>query len=171
MRPLSVFATGLALAACSGGSDTPEPPSASAAIATAVADQSLPTETYVSPMARFDLTLPGVWKGRYIAEEKNDTTAGAHTGVEFKFVPDSGSKAPSFTLMTVRIFSRAAWEKSKNLTSGPIGSVLAERGDDVFALSLPRENPYNPGTPEAIMYDRLIISIAQGGQQVHLTLR
>lgn len=171
MRSLSAFAIGLALAACSGGSDTPEPPSASAAIATAAADQALPQERYVSPTSGFDLTLPGVWKGHYLAEEKTDTTAGARTGIEFKFVPDSGSRAPSFTLMTVRIFSKAAWEKSKNRTSGPVGSVLAERGDDVFALSLPRENPYNPGTPEAIMYDRLIISIAQGGQQVHLTPR
>ena len=171
MRLLPALALGLGLVACSGSSDTPQPPSASASIAAAAADQALPQERYVSPTSGFDLTLPGIWTGRYRAEEKADTTGGARTGIDFRFIPDSGSKAPSFNLMTVRIFPKAAWEASLKRTGGPLGSKLAERGADVFSLSLPHENPYNPGTAEALMYDRLIISIAQGGQQVHLTPR
>ncbi len=172
MRPIPVFTIALALAACSGkGSDaTPQPPSATDALAAAAAAKSLPAEKYVSATAGFDLTLPGAWTGRYRAEEKKDTTAGARLGVEFKFVPDSGSAAPSLTLMTVRIFTKAAWEVATR-RGVPVGSKLAERGDDVFVLSLPQSNPYPPASREAPQYDQLIISIAQGGQQVHLTPR
>lgn len=156
-----------AVLACGGSGDAGPPRTADEALADAAAAKSLPVERYVSPTAGFDLTLPGVWTGRYRAMEKKDTTAGAHLAVEFRFLPDSGSKAPSLTLMTLRVFSRAAWAKASDPT--PIGAPLGERGDDVFVLSLPHENPYPPTSREAPAYDRLIISLSQGGQQVHLT--
>ncbi|MDA1080543.1 MAG: hypothetical protein O2973_02530 [Gemmatimonadetes bacterium] len=173
MRPLTALVLSLALAACSGNvSDSAsQPPSADQSLAAAAAGKTLPPEQYVSPTAGFDLTLPGVWTGRYRTEEKRDTTAGARLGVVFSFVPDSGSAAPSLTLMTLRIFTKSAWATVATRTSSPVGTVLAERGDDVFVLSLPNVNPYPPASPEAPLYDQLIISIAQGGQQVHLTPR
>lgn len=122
-------------------------------------------------MAGFDLQLPGVWKGRYRAGEKKDTTAGAYLAVEFKFLPDSGSKAPSFTLINVRIFTKAAWAAAAKRPGGPIGSKLAETDKDVYVISLPDSNPYPPASKEAPVFDKLVISIAQGGQQVHLTPR
>jgi hypothetical protein len=156
-----------ALIACSGARDASPPRTADEALAAATAAKALPPERYVSPTAGFDLTLPGVWKGRYRAIEKKDTTAGAHLAVEFRFLPDSGSRAPSLTLMTLRVFSKAAWAKAS--TPNPVGAPLGERGDDVFVLSLPHENPYPPTSREAPAYDLLIISLSQGGQQVHLT--
>ena len=172
MRPLPAIIVGLALTtlACKGDS-TPQPPSAADAMAAVSAASALPPERYVSPTAGFDLTMPGAWTGRYRAEEKTDTTAGARLAVEFKFVPDSGSAAPSLTLMTLRIFSKSAWNAVTQRSGAPLGSKLAERGDDVFVLSLPVANPYPPSSAEAPLYDQLIISIAQGGQQVHLTPR
>jgi len=157
--------------ACSGKTDAPAPPNADAAIADAAAAKTMPTEKYVSATAGFDLTLPGVWTGKYRATEKKDTTAGAHLAVEFSFVPDSGSKAPSLNLMTVRVFSRKAWDKATMPGARPVGAKIGERGDDIFALSLPETNPYPPSSPEAPAFDRLIISLSVGGQQVHLTTR
>ncbi|MDQ8165137.1 MAG: hypothetical protein P3A28_05190 [Gemmatimonadota bacterium] len=157
--------------ACSAKNDAPAPPNAADAIADAAAAKTLPPEKYVSATSGFDLSLPGVWTGKYSAMEKKDTTAGAHLAVEFKFVPDSGSKAPSLNLMTLRVFSRKAWDKANVPGSRPVGAKLGERGDDIFALSLPESNPYPANSPEAPAFDRLIISLSLGGQQVHLTTR
>jgi hypothetical protein len=167
MTRLAPLLTAAILVACGGARDASPPRSADQALADAAATRDLPPERYVSPTAGFDLTLPGAWTGRYRAIEKKDTTAGARLAVEFRFLPDSGSKAPSLTLMTLRVFSKAAW--AKVATPTPIGAPLGERGDDVFVLSLPHENPYPPTSREAPVYDRLIISLSQGGQQVHLT--
>ena len=157
--------------ACSAKSDAPAPLNADDAIADAAAGKKLPDEKYVSATSKFDLTLPGVWTGKYSATEKKDTTAGAHLAVEFKFVPDSGSKAPSLNVMTLRVFSRKAWDKATIPGFRPVGAKIGERGDEIFALSLPESNPYPPNSPEAPAFDRLIISLSLGGQQVHLTTR
>jgi hypothetical protein len=163
----------VAAIACGKAADSGTPqakaPTGKEILADVAASKSLPPEHYASPTAGFDLTLPGVWAGHYRAQEVKDTTDGAHLGVLFRFLPDSGSRAPQETLMTLRVFSQRAWKAAIRPGSLPIGSVLAERGDDVFVLSLPRENPYPTGTAEALGYDRLLISIAQGGKQIELT--
>jgi hypothetical protein len=162
----------LSLIGCSGkDAETPRPATGTEAIAEVKAASSLPAEKYVSTTAGFDLELPGVWRARYRAEEKSDNTAGARLRVDFKFVPDSGSKAPSHTLMTVRVFSKAAWEAAKKKPGESIGSPLGESAKDVFVLSLPSSNPYPTASPEAPLFDKLIISLSAGGQQVHLTAR
>jgi hypothetical protein len=171
MKTIAVASAALVLIACSGKSDAPRPATGAEAIAEVAAAKSLPPETFTSTTAGFDLQLPGLWKGRYRAGERKDTTAGAHLAVEFKFVPDSGSKAPSFTLITIRIFTKAAWAAAGKRPGGPIGQKLAETEKDVYVISLPESNPYPPASKEAPEFDKLVISIAQGGQQVHLTPR
>lgn len=145
------------------------PPTAEQALADAAAAKTLPPEHFVSATGGFDLDLPGVWTGKYRTTEGKDTTTRARLAIDFKYVPDSGSKAPSLSLMILRVFSRDAWNAATLPGSSPIGSVLGERGNDVFVLSLPRSNPYVPGSAEATAYDQLIISLAQGGKQVTLT--
>lgn len=169
MQPFPALLLGTALVACSAKGRDAASPSAGAALAAVAQAKSLPSEQFVSTTAGFNLTLPGIWQGRYRAEETGDAATGARLAVNFKFVPDSGSKAPSLTLMTVRIFSRAAWDKVTRHMATPLGSKIGEKGDDVFVLSLPGTNPYPPNSPEAPIFDRLLISISQGGQQVHLT--
>lgn len=172
MKTIFATFTALSLIGCSGkDAATARPATGTEAIAEAKAASSLPPEKYVSTTAGFDLDLPGVWRGRYRAEEKSDITAGVRLRVDFKFVPDSGSKAPSFTLMTVRIFSKAAWEAAKKKPGEPIGSPLGETAKDVFVLSLASSNPYPTASAEAPVFDQLMISLSAGGQQVHLTPR
>ena len=171
MKQIPATLAAFLLIGCSGKSDAPRPATGAEAMAEVAAAKTLPAETYTSTTAGFDLQLPGVWKGRYLAGERIDTTGGARLTVEFKFVPDSGSKAPSLTLMTVRIFSKAAWAAASKRPGAPIGSKLAESAKDVYIIALPASNPYAAGTKEAPEFDKLIISIAQGGQQVHLISR
>lgn len=159
-----------AIAACSQPADQ-KPPSADDALMDAAATKNLPAERYVSPTGGFDITLPGAWAGRYRVEERPDTTDGARLAVTFRFVPDSGSRAPSHVLLTVRIMPRTAWEAAAKRLGRPYGANIGERGDEVFVVLLPETNPYPASSAEAPVYDRLIISIAQGGQQIHVTTR
>ena len=168
--PVLVTAIAVTALACKG-KEQPAPQTAADALAAAAATKTLPAEHYVSPTEKFDLALPGVWAGKYRATEKKDTTMGARLAVEFKFLPDSGSRAPSMTLMTLRIVPKKAWDAMIARGGAAMGAKIGERGDEVFVLSLPSANPYPAGSPEAPAYDNLIISIAQGGQQVHITTR
>lgn len=171
MNRILVLSLALGALACGSSKEKPEPPNAADALAKVSAAKSMPVEKYVSATAGFDLTLPGIWTGHYRAEEKRDTTAGARLGVEFKFKPDSGSTAPSLSLIVVRIFPRKAWDALNAPGPSQIGQKIGEKGDDVFVLSLAGSNPYPGGTKEAEKFDELMISIAQGGQQLHLTAR
>jgi hypothetical protein len=167
---LLVTAFAVTALACKGKEKLAQQTAADA-LATAASTKTLPAEHYVSPTEKFDLALPGVWTGKYRATEKKDTTMGSRLAVEFKFIPDSGSKAPSLTLMTMRIVPKKAWDAMVAKGGVAMGAKIGERADEVFVLSLPAGNPYPAGSPEAPAYDNLIISIAQGGQQVHITTR
>jgi hypothetical protein len=167
LRRALLLATLAALAACNRGKEA-GPPTAESALAEAAAAKTLPVERYVSPTEKVEVTLPGVWTGRYRVMERRDTTLGARLALDFKFLPDSGSKAPPLTSIVIRIFPRTAWDALVAKGGRPIGAKIGERGDDIFLISLPESNPYPANSPEAPVFDQLIISIAQGGQQVHV---
>lgn len=172
MKSISAALAAVLLIACSDKSrENARPATGAEAIAQVAAAKSLPPEIFTSTTAGFDLQLPGVWKGRYRAGERRDSTAGARLAVEFKFVPDSGSKAPSLMLISIRIFSKAAWAAASKRPGDPIGRALAESAKDVYVISMTPANPYPTGSKEAPEFDKLMISIASGGQQVHLTPR
>mgnify|MGYP003339237688 FL=1 len=172
MKNPMLAAAFIALAACSGKDAARQEPPTGAEVIQAVKDaRSLPPEMYVGTTIGANLELPGVWKGRYTTLERTDTTAGAKFAVEFRFRPDSGSKAPALTLMTLRVFTVAAWNVASARPGRPVGAKVGETAKDVFVLSLPESNPYPPATPEAPEYDKLLIAIAQGGQHVRLIAR
>lgn len=172
-RPLTLSALcGLALIACSDRAPKQEPPRGIDAIRdVAAAAKTLAPEHFASNALKFDLELPGVWTAHYSTVERADTTGGAHHAVEFIYRPDSGSKARPLPLMTLRVFTKAAWAAALKRPGPPAGALIGESATDAFVLALPESNPYPPASPEAPAYDRLIISIAQGGKQVHITPR
>ncbi len=116
-------------------------------------------EHFESQQGRFAADFPIVWRGGYRAIEHPDSLAGARFGVEFVFKPEPGSKVDPRTLAVIRIFPRATWEKIAGQPGAPIAVKLLANGDDVFAISLPRANPYKPGTAEAARFDVLVLAI------------
>jgi hypothetical protein len=114
---------------------------------------------FESPGGKFDVDFPVTWKGSYRAVDHADTTGGARFGVEFIFKPDAGSKAPPRTLAVIRIFRRDAWNTIASQAGAPIAAKLLTKGEDVYALSLPKGNPYKPGTPEAARFDEMVLAI------------
>lgn len=175
MRPLPRFGffsacvlAGVALsAACS---DRPEPKSA-VMPEDVVAGRVKTFEHFVSADEKFTIDFPETWRGAYTAVPRNDTTGGARRAIEFAFKPDASWKVEPRTLIVVRIFTKAAWDRLDARRGQTVAAKVAARGDDVFALSLPPKNPYKAGTPAAARFDQLMLSILQDSAGLRLTAR
>lgn len=125
-------------------------------------------EHFESQRGKFTADFPIVWKGGYRAIEHPDSLAGARFGVEFVFKPEPGSKVDPRTLAVIRIFPRTTWEKIAGQSGAPIAVKLLANGDDVFAISLPRGNPYKLGTAEAVRFDVLVLAIVANPPKISL---
>lgn len=150
----STLVSVITLAACGGDASS----SGAAGTASGAPAANTP-EHFESRNGKFSIEFPGVWRGGYRAVEHADTSAGSRFAVEFVFKPDPAWKVEPRPLLVVRIFPRAAWEKVVARPGDPIATKVAERGDDVFAYSVPGGNPYRPGTPAAGRFDELVLSV------------
>jgi hypothetical protein len=128
-------------------------------------------EHFESPNGKFAIDFPETWRGAYSAIARNDTTGGARMVVEFVFKPDAAWKVEPRSLIVVRIFTKAAWERAAARPGPPIAAKLATKGDDVFALSLAPSNPYKTGTPASARFEELMQSFLQDPAGLRLTPR
>jgi hypothetical protein len=167
MRRLIPLVTIAVTLACSG-SDRPAQTTTAADV---ISGQAEAFEHFESKGAKFAVDFPPVWRGNYSVLEGPDTSAGSRFRVQFVFRPDPAWKVEPQPLIVVRIFSKAAWDKVMAKPGQPVAAKITERGDDVFALSLPETNPYKPGTPEAKRYDDLVLSVVQDKAGLRLTPR
>jgi hypothetical protein len=160
-----VFA--ILIAACS--KPAKEEPKVTAADAVAGAVQTF--EHFESPGGKYGVDFPSSWKGLYGAMERPDTVAGARFITEFMYAPDGPMKVPPRTILAVRIFSKEAWAKVVARQGPPLAAKAAERGDDVFAYSLPAGNPYKPGTAEAKNFDMMVLAVVNDPAGLRITPR
>jgi hypothetical protein len=165
MRRFIPLAIILGSLACSGN----DRPAQTTTAADVIAGKAEAFERFESKGGSFTVDLPPVWRGSYSVLEGPDSSAGARFRVQFMFRPDPAWKVEPQTLIVVRIFSKAAWDKVMARPGQPVAARITERGDDVFALSLPEVNPYKPGTPEAKRYDDLVLSVVQDKAGLRLT--
>jgi hypothetical protein len=114
---------------------------------------------YESPEGKFGIDFPAVWKGHYIGVPHTDTAFGSRAMVEFRFKPDTAWKVQPQTLLGVRIFTPDSWAKANARSGAVIGIKLAERGNDVYVVSLATGNPYKPGTPAAELFDKMMLAV------------
>lgn len=159
------FTCATLLVACGGG----DRPAQTATAADVIAGQAEVFERFESKGAGFVINLPPVWRGNYTVMEGPDTSAGSRFRVQFVFRPDPAWKVEPKALIVVRVFTKAAWDRVLARPGVAIAAKIAERGDDVFAFSLPEANPYKPGTPEAKRYDDLVLSVVQDKAGLRLT--
>ena len=153
--------------ACGDGSA----PKSDVTPADVVAGRAKTLEHFESPQGKFAIDFPETWRGAYSAVAHADTTAGARFVVEFRFKPEPVWKVEPRTLLLVRIFPKKAWEAVAARPGPAIALKVAERGDDVFALSFPPSNPYKPGTPAALRFDELVFAVMQPSVPLRLTPR
>jgi|ERR1019366_1078144 hypothetical protein len=128
-------------------------------------------EHFVSADENFAIDFPETWHGAYTVVPRSDTTGGARRAFEFAFKPDASWKVEPRTLIVVRIFTKAAWDRLDARPHQTVAAKVTARGDDVFALALPPKNPYKPGTPAALRFDQLMLSILQDSAGLRLTAR
>jgi hypothetical protein len=128
-------------------------------------------EHFESADEKFAIDFPDTWRGAYTAVPHDDTTGGARRAIEFAFKPDAAWKVQPHTLIVVRIFTKAAWDRLASHSRQTIAAKVGARGDVVFAMSLPPRNPYRPGTPAAARFDQLMLSVLQDSAGLRLTPR
>lgn len=130
-----------------------------------------PPESYESVRGKFVLTLPAAFRGNFRVKESVDTILGARFAAEVVYPADSAGKIPSRTLLVVRVFTKASWEQLSG-KKGFAGAIkAAERGDDVFALSMITSNPYKYDSAPARMVDRMMLAATTGGLHIEITPR
>lgn len=130
-----------------------------------------PPETYESVRGKFVVTLPAPFRGNYHVKESADSILGAKFAAEIIYPADSTGRIRPSTLLVVRVFSKAAWEKL-SARKGFAGAVKrAEAGDDVFTLSMITSNPYKFDSAPARMVDRMMLAATTGGLHVDITPR
>ena len=130
-----------------------------------------PPEQYESTRGGFLLTLPAAFRGNYRVKESVDSVLGAKFAAEIVFPADAAGKVPPRTLLVIRVFTKAAWEKL-SAQKGFSGAVKrAERGGDVFTLSMISSNPYNLATEASRTVERMMLAATAGGLHVDITPR
>jgi hypothetical protein len=151
------YAVALALTAIACG-ERPVPKKEDITAADVVAGAVQVLDHFVSSEGKFAVDFPPVWKGNYFAVAHPDTAFGSRFTVDFRFKPDPSWKLEPRTLLVVRIFTPAAWAKIAADKHQSVGFKLAERGDDVFVLSVAGSNPYKAATPAATLFERMMLS-------------
>jgi hypothetical protein len=159
----------LVLAACKGTESRMRPGEVSSA--DVIAGTAAAFEHFESAAGHFALELPSEWRGNFTASERADTLAGSRYTVEFLFRPAPGSKEKPKTVLVIRLFSTAAWEKVVTRPGTPLAARIATKGDVVYAVSLPSDNPYPKGSPDAAQFDKMVLGVVQDPAGVRLTPR
>ncbi len=126
---------------------------------------------FQSTGSQFSIDFPPEWRGNYTVAEHADSTAGARQAVEFTYRPGKGSTVMPKTLLVVRTFSVAAWRKIEARPGTPIAARVAEKGDVVFAFSVPAANPYPAGSADAKTFDQMILAVVNDPAGLRLTPR
>ena len=157
----------LALLACKGGESKLRP--GEVTTADVIAGSAAAYEHFESASGHFALDLPVAWRSNFTVSEHADSVAGSLYTVEFIYHPAPPSKQPPKTLMAIRLFSTTAWDQLAARSGAPIAAKVATKGDVVYALSLPPGNPYPKGTPDAALFDKLVIGVAGDPAGIRLT--
>ncbi len=105
-----------------------------------------------------EVTLPGSWKYGYRVMDKVDTTMGAFHAIEFLYGGDSASNVPARTLLVIRVYKKAAWEKIAS-GQGAVSSKLAEHAGNVYAYSIVTSNPYPMNTAAGLRVEAMMVSL------------
>jgi hypothetical protein len=133
------------------------------------AAQSL--DHFESVEGKFAVDFPPVWKGNYVAMPRVDSAYGSRFIVDFRFRPAKGWNVEPRTLLVIRRFTPDAWAKVTARPGPAIGVKLKERGDDVYVLSLAGEDPYKAGTPAAVLFNDMMLSVINDAVPLRLTPR
>ncbi len=158
MKSSLVCALALAFVAAACG-ERPAAKKGDVTAADVIAGSAESLDHYESAEGKFGIDFTAVWKGNYSAVPHTDTAFGSRAMVEFRFKPDPTWKVQPQTLLGVRIFTPDAWAKATARGGPAIGIKLAERGNDVYVVSLAGGNPYKPGTAAAELFDKMMLAV------------
>ena len=165
---MCALALSLATAACGDrpGAKTPD-----VTPADVVAGAAQTFDHYVSTEGKFAVDFPPVWAGHYAGAEHANSEFGAHFIVDFRFKPDSAWKVEPKTLLTIRVFTPAAWARASSRPGSPIGVKIQQQGNNVYVLSLAGSNPYKTGSEAAALFDKMMLAVVNDPVPLRVTPR
>jgi len=140
------------------------------AVAAAPAAPTLPPFQQEIASVKAELTLPGVWKFGYRMVDHADTAYGAYRAIEFHYTADSAQGVPPRLLMVVRVFHKAAWEKTQ-ATHKDMHRLLAEHGNDVYGYSIVGQSPYPNNSPSTLRVDQMMLALMADGSPFKISFK
>jgi hypothetical protein len=155
----------LAFTACG---ERPAAKKADVTVADVIAGVAQSFDHFESPEGKFAVDFPPVWKNNYTHLAHADTAYGSHFIVDFRCKPDPKWNVEPRTVLVIRVFSKDAWAKIAANKNQTVGKELKERGDDVFVLSIAGSNPYRAGTPPAMLFEQMMLTVIQPSDGVPL---
>jgi len=99
-------------------------------------------EIYNNLVYSYSLNLPESWKGKYLIEERDNTTS-------FIYNPSSGTK---YNLFSIVVYPNSEWQQLKS-EPGFHGTEIIKKDDLVFVYVISLDNPYTGN--EGDEYERM----------------
>jgi hypothetical protein len=135
---------------------------------------SIPTDDliYDHQAAGFTLTFPPSWHDRYDVDARSGPIAAAQWpfakhAIRFVYKPVEPDQ-PEPALATLLVYPVAGWNRIGSEPNAP-GTVIAERGDDVYVGAVAGSNPFAAGSPDYEAFNAM--RLTTGDLKDGLTLR
>lgn len=154
----------LFVSACSASSDE------SAADTAASAPVRAPSHVYLNDSVGIAVDLPISWAGRYQESDSIDlATPGLTRQLALRYRQTDGTVSAAATLLTLRIFSRSAWDSLPTERRSTFGALVADGEGRVVTAQPANASPFAAGHPDAASFDSLMFAL--GGRPFRVSLR
>lgn len=119
---------------------------------------------FVDSVTGIALDLPVNWSGRYrVGRGISEQADGLRDEVAVQFVRGDSSVATDAPMLVARVFEAAAWQRIEgdSAARAVFGSRVGGEGLRTLVIRRATENPFPPGTADALGYDTLMIALYQ----------
>jgi hypothetical protein len=117
-----------------------------------------PVASAADSLGRYDLNLPARWAGHYAVDSLSTAERGrARPGALVFLYQPSDTAQRREVLLVVAVYDSAVWRTIRSEEGPPPGDSVAARAGRVYVLAFPQSNPFTPNTPDAILFDLLLL--------------
>lgn len=110
----------------------------------------------------YDLNLPARWKGHYEIDSLSTAERGrARPGALVFLYQPSDTARRREVLLVVAVYDSAVWRTIRSEEGPPPGDSVAAKAGLVYVLAFPQSNPFTSNTPDAILFDLLLLRLSE----------
>jgi hypothetical protein len=117
-----------------------------------------PAAVAVDSSGGYELNLPARWEGHYAVDSLSTAERGrARPGALVFLYQPSDTARRREVLLVVAVYDSAVWRTIRSEEGPPPGDSVAAKAGRVYVLAFPQSNPFAPNTPDAILFDLLLL--------------